>query len=277
MAVTQLPARKIRDPKRDLPTMYDLPSEDPEEGGLPDEFHVYQPQLLRESFDSPLKERKRVFIGSDMNLYYDPEHTLWYKKPDWFLVIDTPRFYREQDLRMSYVVWDEPADPYLVVELLSPGTEKEDLGEAPPRKDDAPPGKWEVYERILRIPYYVVFDRYINQLKCFKMIGDRYRSQTLSDNRIWLPEIGLGLGLWTGEYDACARTWLRWYDADGHWLKTPQEKVNIQHERAEQERDRADEADRRALQQQQRAEQEHQRALRLAERLKALGMDPDNE
>lgn len=32
-----------------LPTMYDLPSEDPEESGLPDEFHDIQPQLLSKS------------------------------------------------------------------------------------------------------------------------------------------------------------------------------------------------------------------------------------
>jgi hypothetical protein len=35
-----------RSPKETLPTMYDLPSEDPEESGLPDEFHDLQPQLL---------------------------------------------------------------------------------------------------------------------------------------------------------------------------------------------------------------------------------------
>jgi hypothetical protein len=29
-----------------MPTMYDLSSEDPNELGLPDEFHVLQPQLL---------------------------------------------------------------------------------------------------------------------------------------------------------------------------------------------------------------------------------------
>lgn len=29
-----------------LPTMYDLPSENPEEPGLPDEFHDHQPELL---------------------------------------------------------------------------------------------------------------------------------------------------------------------------------------------------------------------------------------
>ncbi len=35
-----------RSPRETLPTMYDLPSEDPEEPGLPDEFHDLQPQLL---------------------------------------------------------------------------------------------------------------------------------------------------------------------------------------------------------------------------------------
>ena len=35
-----------RSAKEFLPTMYDLPSEDPEEPGLPDEFHLLQPQLL---------------------------------------------------------------------------------------------------------------------------------------------------------------------------------------------------------------------------------------
>ena len=33
-----------------MPTMYDLPSEDPEEPGLPDEFHDFQPELLSETF-----------------------------------------------------------------------------------------------------------------------------------------------------------------------------------------------------------------------------------
>ena len=36
-----------RPPTETLPTMYDLPSEDPNETGLPDEYHYLQPQLLR--------------------------------------------------------------------------------------------------------------------------------------------------------------------------------------------------------------------------------------
>ena len=42
-----------RSPKEVLPTMYDLKSEDPEEPGLPDEFHDLQPELLRITFRPP--------------------------------------------------------------------------------------------------------------------------------------------------------------------------------------------------------------------------------
>ncbi|MBV6624181.1 MAG: hypothetical protein KI793_14785 [Rivularia sp. (in: Bacteria)] len=37
-------------PKEVLPTMYDLPSEDLEEPGLPDQFHIWQPRLLEDTF-----------------------------------------------------------------------------------------------------------------------------------------------------------------------------------------------------------------------------------
>ena len=63
-------------PAESLPTMYDLPSEDPEEPGLPDEFHYYQPQLLRETFLSPVYLEKNAFIGTDINLYYDSNNKM---------------------------------------------------------------------------------------------------------------------------------------------------------------------------------------------------------
>ena len=56
-------------------------------------------------------------------------HQLWHKRPDWFLVVGVSRFYNERDLRLSYVMWQEEVSPMVVVELLSPGTEKEDLGQ----------------------------------------------------------------------------------------------------------------------------------------------------
>lgn len=77
-------------PKEQLPTQYDLPSEAPEDPGVPDEFHVYQPQLLRETFRPSLCDPAQLFIAADINLYYDPHHPLWYKRPDWFAVLGRP-------------------------------------------------------------------------------------------------------------------------------------------------------------------------------------------
>ncbi len=226
------------------PTMYDLPCEEPEEPGLPDEFHHLQPQLLSRTLRLADYQNDRYFTASDLNLYYDPEHLRWHKRPDWFLVLDVPRLYRQQDLRNSYVVWDEGFAPTVIVELLSPGREEEDLGafvderieadapvELPPYTIEAdesgvkPPHKWEVYEQILQVPYYLVFSRYTDRLRFFQWIEGRYQEQKLeaANPRAWLPALNIGLGMWCGEFEGVTRAWLRWYDATGQWLLTDTE------------------------------------------------------
>ncbi len=85
--------------------MYDLPSDDPEEPGLPDEYHDLQPELLSRTCLSPKYPPQRVFMGTDINLYYDVHHPLWYKRPDWFCVVGVSRLHEETDLRSSYVIW----------------------------------------------------------------------------------------------------------------------------------------------------------------------------
>lgn len=263
-------------PREQLPTMYELPSEDPEEPGLPDEFHYHQPQLLRETFCPPSQDIDGYFVAMDLNLYYDVTHTSRYKRPDWFAVLNHTRFYEQQrDLRLSYVIWQEQVAPYLIVELLSPGSEKEDLGQA---WHDAAgiPGKWEVYEQYLQVPYYVVFSRYTDELHFFMLKNGRYQEQHPQDGRLWLPEAQLGLGLWSGRYDRFApRQWLRFYDANGEWIATPAERERHQQQRAEQAQQQAEQAQQQAEQAQQQAEQERQRAERLAAQLRDLGIDPD--
>ena len=239
-----------------LPTMYDLPSGDPEEPGLPDEFHYYQPQLLRETFVPPGRDPARVFTASDLNLYYAVRQPLWYKRPGWFAVLDVPHWYEDRDLRMSYVMWQERVAPYLVVELLSPGTEDEDQGKIT-RDTEHPPTKWTVYEQILQVPYYVLFSRYTDDAQFFVLTAGQYTQVSPSDQRLWLPDAGLGIGVWEGTYQGLTRQWLRFYDAVGLWLSTPLEREQ-QH----------------MTQERQRAEQEHQRAERLAAQLRALGIDP---
>lgn len=250
-----------------LPTMYDLPSEDPEEPGLPDLFHDFQPKLLRETCSPPTYPQNEVFIGADLNLYYDSRQTRWHKRPDWFLCLGVTSSDQQQDLRLSYVMWQEWVAPFLVVELLSPGTEAEDLGQTL-REVNQSPTKWQVYEQILRIPYYAVFDRYTLQLRLFRLVATRYEELALTDRRYWFEELQLGLGVWSGRYSGVEGQWLRWYDGAGDWLATAAERAEQESQRAEQESQRADHES-------QRAEQAAQRAERLAERLRALGIEPD--
>ena len=254
-------------PKKYLPTMHDLPSENPEEPGLPDEFHDYQPQLLRETFCPPNYPEDKIFTGSDLNLYYNVHQSAWYKRPDWFAVVDVDRLYELKELRTSYVTWIEGVNPFVVVELLSPGTEKEDLGQTV-REANQPPTKWEVYERVLRVPYYFVFSRYTNQLKAFQLVGSSYTELELNEQRVWIDEIQLGLGVWQGSYQKITEQWLRWYDAAGNWILIPEEAQRQQAEQVAVERQRAE-------REKQRAERERQRADRLLAQLRALGVEPD--
>jgi Uma2 family endonuclease len=247
--------------------MYDLKSEDIEEPGLPDEFDDLQPQLLRETFCPPAYPPEQIFVATDLNLYYDVHHSQWYKRPDWFAVLGVSRLYEQQDLRLSYVTWQEGVNPFVVVELLSAGTEKEDLGQTL-REVNQPPTKWEVYERILRIPYYFVFNRYTDELQAFGLVTSRYQALSIEEEGLWLEEVQLGLRLWQGSYQGIERFWLRWYDGSGAWIPTPAEL-------AQQESQQKQLAQQQIEQERQRAEQERQRAEQLAARLRALGIDPD--
>ncbi len=256
-------------PVNTLPTMYDLPSEDPEEMGLPDKFHDLQPHLLGETC---LPTAEEFFIGIDLNLYYDARHTGWYKRPDWFLVLGVSDSPVQSELRLSYLIWQEHIAPFLMVELLSPGTEAEDLGQTL-RVVGKPPTKWQVYEQILRVPYYAVFDRYSNQFRMFCLQGTRYVEQIINGQGFWFDDLQLGLGVWTGTYQGIEGQWLRWYDAIGNWVPTGQEGKLQAKQEAEEARQEAEEARQEAEEARQEAEAAKQRAALLAAKLRELGID----
>ncbi len=73
-----------------------------------------------------------------------------------------------------------------------------------------------------------------------------------------MNDIQLGLGLWQGVYQGIDRVWLRWYDAAGNWILTPEERERQQAEQVRQE-----------------VERERRRVERLAEQLRSLGVEPD--
>jgi Uma2 family endonuclease len=252
---------------KSLPTMHDLPSENPLEPGLPDEFHGLQPQLLAETLNLTDYDPTELFQSFDLNLYYDPDHTGWYKRPDWFLVVGTTRLYRGVSSRSSYVIWDEVIPPAIVIEFLSPGTESDDLGRFASKlpgsvpKPGRPPGKFVVYEQILKVPNYIVYNETNQQLRYFKLVDGRYQEQLISSNppSLWIPELKIGLGLWTGPYRHITQKWLRWCDIDGNWLltETETERGAKEFERSAKERERAEKE-------------------KLATYLRSIGIDPNN-
>ncbi len=265
-------------PKEVLPTMYDLPDEEVDQPGMPDIFHVWQPRLLDETFRPPNHEPEEIFTASDLNIYYNVHDFSQCKRPDWFAVVGLPKLAEKPEMRLSYVTWQEGTPPLIVVELLSPKTRKSDLGEAL-RDVKGTPTKWDVYERWLRVPYYVTFSRYNNEMRVFALSRTRYKEVKRHGGRIWIEEAELGLGLWQGSYLNEDRLWLRWYDREGNWILTPTEQ---ERQRAEQAQQRAEEEQQRAEQAQQRAEQEREEkeaALRKAQqfeaKLRELGIDPD--
>ena len=257
-----------RSPRETLPTMYDLPSEFPDEPGLPDVFHDLQPQLLSRTLRLATYAQANCFTASDLNLYYDVHHPLWHKRPDWFVAVNVPLLYDGHDLRRSYVVWQEGQSPSIVVEFLSPRTEREDLGhffeaadQVSQQESDAisqtstasTPGKLEVYEQYLRVPHYIVYSRYTQRLRYFKLIGSQYEEQPVQtvNPMIWLPDLQIGLARWQGVFEGTTAAWIRWCDQAGNLLLTD----------TEQER--------------QAKEQERQRAEKLAAKLRELGINPD--
>ncbi|WP_417033393.1 hypothetical protein [Dolichospermum circinale] len=88
----------------------------------------------------------------------------------------------------------------------------------------------------------------------FQLVGTKYQAVELAEPKFWFPELKLGVGVWSGKYQDTEGLWLRWYNENDDWIPTLAERV-------EQEK--------------QRAEQEKQRADKLAEKLRALGINLD--
>jgi phage terminase Nu1 subunit (DNA packaging protein) len=89
-----------------------------------------------------------------------------------------------------------------------------------------------------------------------------------------MEELGLGLGLWQGEYEGFERLWLRWYNASGSWIPTKSEQIEQERLRADQERQLTQQERLRADQERQRAQQAELKLAALLQRLQDSGIDP---
>lgn len=163
----------------------------------------------------------------------------------------------------SYFIWRFGKPPDATVEIVSDTEGGED--------------GWKLkhYAKI-KVRYYIIFDprKHLHDqvLRVFKLVRGKYK---LLSEPYWMPDLGLGLKLWEGEYEGKHATWLRWCDEQGNVIPTGKEKLSQEHQRAELEHQRAEAEHQRAEEAARQAEQMRQRAEQLAAKLRALGIDPE--
>ena len=258
---------------RYLPSAEELPDSD--ETPVDNELQELIPGLLKAILLILWAERMDWLFAIDMGIYYHPDKPPIV--PDVFLSLGVERFY-DEELRPSYVLWDENVVPIFVLEVVSQNYRKEYTT------------KLDEYEA-LGVLYYVIYSsrrRRKPHLEVHKLVNGKYELQ--QGNPVWLPEISLGIGCERGNYCGVTREWMYWYDEQGQRYLTPAEQIKqetqraqqaTQHaqqeaQRAQQETQRAQQQAQRAQQETQRAEQAEERVQQLTEQLRALGIDPDN-
>jgi Uma2 family endonuclease len=280
------------DAKLRLPTALELPDSD--DTPVDNELQIPVAGVLRAILALLWAQRQDWFFGINMGIYADTENPKTAIVPDGFLCLDVPRFRPEYGSRgrPSYVLWEEDGIvPYLVLEVVSAtyGGEYDT--------------KLEKYES-LEVPYYVVYDpegfqKRHEDLEVYRLVDGRY--VLVAGEPVWLSEIGLGIGRCPGTVDGWSREWLYWFSEEGERYPVPEEyeryradlaegeveqerearlqeqEARIQAERQVESERLAKEEERLAREQaEQLLQQERQAKERLAERLRALGVDPDN-
>ncbi|MBD2568944.1 Uma2 family endonuclease [Anabaena lutea] len=194
---------------RYLPSAEELPDSD--ETPVDNELQELIPGLLKAILLTLWAERMDWFFGVNMGIYYHPDELPIV--PDGFLSLGVERCY-DEELRPSYVLWDENVVPILVLEVVSPNYRKEYSI------------KLDEYAA-LGVLYYVIYSsrrRRQRRLEVHKLVNGRYELQESSP--VWLPEIGLGIGCERGNYGGITREWLYWYDEAGRRYLTPQEQIH---------------------------------------------------
>jgi Uma2 family endonuclease len=174
-----------------------------------------------------------------MGIYTDPDQPPIV--PDAFLSLGVERCY-DEELRPSYVLWDEQIVPSLAIEIVSPTYRQEYTT------------KLDRYAA-MGVLYYIIYSsrrRRKPKLEVHKLINGTYQLQFGSP--VWMPEIGLGIGYERENYAGVTREWLYWYDEDGKRYLTPNERVQVEVDRSTAILDRSN---------------------KLADKLRQLGIDPD--
>ncbi len=197
-----------------------------------------------EMIDWHFRDVPDVHVCGNMFLYYEEGNPRKVISPDVFMV----RGVSKKDLR-TYKTWEQ--QPYLdfVLELASPSTYTKDFNE-----------KKTIYEQILRVKEYCIYDPYHEidpSFVGFRLVGDTYQEIAFVEGRLPCETLGLELG----ERDGV----LRLYDpVKRMWFGPGRERTVEAETRASEEAHARQEAETRASEAENRASEEA-RARRDAE------------
>jgi len=231
-----------------LPTQDELPCDD----GIPMETqrHKLQMDILIDTLQPWLANRPDGYVGGNMFVYFSQQQVRDrdFRGPDFFAVVGVPKGERK-----SWVVWQEGKQPNVVIELLSESTANLDKTE-----------KKEIYQNKLKVPEYFWYDPFQPQDFAGFKLDNNNVYQPLKPNargNFFSQQLGLSLVRWQGVYRDVSAVWLRWATIDGILLPT-------EGEIAQQAKQEAADAEERAADAELKAE-------KLAERLRSLGINPD--
>jgi Uma2 family endonuclease len=280
-----------------LPDHTQLPESD---GNFVKNFQeLPQSILLTDSLAPVLEELHpdgQYAIGQDSGIYWRSTHPpeKGSEAPDWFYVPRVPPLL-EGRYRRSYVLSKELQVPAVILEFAS-GNGSEERDATPLSQSEAgivtKPGKFWVYEQVLRTPYYGIYEVRTSKLEVYHLEAlnpgeppEAWRYRKLKPNeqgRYPIPPLQVELGVWHGWYQNQEMNWMRWWDRHGQLLLTGAEQAKQEQQRAEQEHQRAEQERQRAEQARQRAEeaelllqQEVQARQDVIVRLRRTGMTPE--
>ncbi|MBD2437465.1 Uma2 family endonuclease [Nostoc sp. FACHB-110] len=240
-----------------LPDHTELPESD---GTFVKNFQEHpQSLLLTDSITDVLQQLHpdhQFAIGQDCGIYWrltePPEKGA--EAPDWFYVPNVPPMLNGK-FRRSYVLWQEYVAPLIVLEFVS--------GDGSEERDKTPlTGKFWVYEQAIRVPFYGIYEFSKASVEVYHLVDGKYQLLPANERGHYsIPPMGVELGIWQGQYKNMTAPWLRWWDTQGNLLLSSDEKSQQLTSQLEEVSSQL--------------EQEQEKAERLAEKLRQMGIDPD--
>lgn len=178
--------------------------------------NVNQPSLaaaLTESLELAEKLPEDALATTNYGICATFDGQFVVKAPDWAYIpkITVPR----SEVIRSYTPYKQGDIPLVVIEFLSDSDGREYSN-----KPTYPPGKWFFYEQILKVPNYIIFNPENGALEIYRLgKSGHYNLEKLDkNNRYWLTQMDLLIGVWEGKKENREGYWLRWWDQSGNLL-----------------------------------------------------------